>query len=158
MIRKTVPLALVALLTSALPAIADPINITGGSLFYSRGNLAVFSAEGADGWSVRAEFGEQDANYPVSSQCSDDCTPGTVVTLAQSESIVNTGDEFEPSVLGYFRLGGIEYYAKAMSFAINADDFTLPDTVGSAPMLTPSFVFRGTMTGQLPVRGHGARA
>lgn len=148
MIRKRSSLlVMVLLLGGAVPGWADPINITSGAVVYSRGNPAQLVAQGHNGWGVNVLFGQDETNYPVSSQCWDNCTAGTVVTLAQSESIVNTRTGDDPSVGGYFFQGGTYSYTDSMSFTIDAANFTLPPTVGQAPMVSPSFVFRGTLTG-----------
>lgn len=148
-IWKTIPLVVMGLLLGgALPARAEPIIITSGHVVYSRQNLAGFNARGQDGWRVNVHFGENETNDPPSSRCWDECTAGTSVTLAGSESIINlpTGS----IVTGSFLLGGTNYHADRMTFTIDAPNFILPDATGTdpwSPIVGPSFVFRGTLTG-----------
>jgi hypothetical protein len=147
MIRKKVPLLLVGWLLCAAPALADPINITGGSIVYERQNVAVFRATGVGGWSIDGLFGESSESWDPDHFCAP-CTPLTELNVSQSESIT---DSYGSDIFagGSFRMGGTEYWVNSLAFSINAlSTVTVPVAPGRFTYGEPAwFVFRGVVTG-----------
>ena len=136
-----------AVLGGASRAAAEPIQLVSGSIVYSRGNLAVFAAAGADDTIVRGEFGNSvgGESWNPDHACFD-CVPGSTIDLSQSDSLA-FGNE-ATGVGGSFRVGAAEYWIESLVFQIAAGSFLLPDSENGDVRRSTPFSFQGVITGR----------
>ena len=139
-----VALSVLSLATVA-PAGADPIQLIGGSIVYSRGSVATFAATGADGTLVGSDFGNFVSEVWNPDHACVDCVPGSTIGLSQSESLTSGGDV---GAGGSIRVGELEYWIDSLIFTITAGTFTLPDSSNGAIRLSSPFTLEGVISGR----------
>jgi hypothetical protein len=134
------------LLSAAAPASANPISLVTGGIAYSRQNAAIFDAGPLSGIRVRADFGEDTESWDPAHACFG-CTPGTRISLSQSESLGPANDL--TFVNGSVRVDDVDYWFDSVSLRIRAGHVTIPDTSGNrnAAIDAGRFVFRSAITG-----------
>jgi hypothetical protein len=129
-------------------ASADPIDLTNGTVAYSRQNAAAFHATTDDGLLVRIDFGNDSESWNPDHACFA-CIPGTRLDLSQSESFASNGDDELFFVVGMVRVGSVDYLVDSMNFSIDAGSVIVPDTSGDRSMTLNAgrFLLRGMITG-----------
>ncbi len=147
-LRMTVPLFTALLLLGAVgQAAAEPVTLTSGGIFYSRQNQAEIQAVSLTGINIRGEFGNEGSESWDPDHACFGCTPGTRISLSQSESFSNNSDTIGAG--GSVRMDGVDYWFDSLSFRINGPHFAIPDTsdFGGGTMDAGHFVFHGMITG-----------
>jgi hypothetical protein len=125
-----------------------PIDLTNGTVAYSRQNAAAFHATTDDGLVVRIDFGNDSESWNPDHACFA-CIPGTRLDLSQSESFASNGDDELFFVVGMVRVGSVDYLVDSMNFSIDAGSVIVPDTSGDRSMTLNAgrFLLRGMITG-----------
>ena len=135
--------AAVAAVQGGRPASAEPVNILGGLIEYSRQNQAYFNISLVDGW-MRGDFGEEVSESWTPPYACFACTPGATLDPSVTESMPASDTA---GVGGVLMFRDVEYYISSLSFTIDSDPVTLPasfDVVDSLAMSTiAQFVMHG---------------
>ena len=130
-----IPLCLVALGLTPARALADPVTLTGGNVFYHVDDPLFVTLPG-----IGADI---TVGTSVSPSWAGSFMPGDTVNTSVSEDFATLGAE------GSFMYQGTTYQVTDMgSFTINSGDITVPTIplVGFERVFTP-FTFTGTLTG-----------
>jgi hypothetical protein len=138
--------AVVATVPGVRPAAAEPVNILGGTIYYSRQNQATFNLTLLDGW-MRGEFGDNDSESWTPSHACFGCTPGSTIDPSVSESMPANEDISAGGVLNY---RGVDYFISNLSFTIDSDPVTLPSSFNAESLALSSvaqFVLHGLVQG-----------
>lgn len=148
-LRFCLPAAVaILLLSTATPALADPVRLVSGSIQYSRQNQAEYRVTADNGMQIVSEFGNEAGESWNPDHACFGCTPGTTIDLSQSESFVNGSGDPDVGAAGSIIIDGIDYFIDSLSFTIDADRFVLPDTSGDRSFTSAGqFLFRGLITG-----------
>ena len=131
-IRRVCRVAAIAAAVAAVnlvrPAAAEPVNILGGHINYSRQNQAMFDLTLLNGL-MRGEFGSSDSeSWDPPHACFDPCTAGSTIDVSLSEDMPMSQDV---SVGGFLTYLGNTYFISKLSFTIDADPITLPANFAS---------------------------
>lgn len=132
-------------LSAAAPAAADPIQLVSGAISYSRLNLAQLSGNALTGEHVKIAFGSLVTDSWNPDHACFSCTPGSTISLSQSESFTNDGDPNAAD--GSVRVSGIDFWLESMNFQIDAGSLILPNS-STAITLSSPFAFRGVIVGR----------
>jgi hypothetical protein len=149
MIRRVSRVLAIAGLLMAIqevrPAAAEPVNIFGGTIYYSRQNQAAFNLTLLDGW-MRGEFGDNGSESWTPSHACFGCTPGATIDPSVSESMPVSEDISIGGVLNY---RGVDYFISNLSFTIDSDPVRLPGAFGANTAMSSvaQFALRGLVQG-----------
>ena len=135
-----IPLCLVALGLAPAPAVADPVTLTGGNIFYHEGDPLFVTLPSIGGFIVGGTA------VTPSWACSP-CAPGDMLNTSVSEDFSTLG------AVGAFVHQGTTYQVDSGSFTINSGQVSVPTNLATGPggtlfaaVFTP-FTFTGTLTG-----------
>ncbi|HEX6976564.1 MAG TPA: PEP-CTERM sorting domain-containing protein [Vicinamibacterales bacterium] len=95
---------------------ADPINITRGTLFFQRQELGSIGFIGDGPFSMHAQFGNDETYYPGIAAAP--MPAGTLVSLSQHDSFTNAPDSTR-SVRGVYLLGSTAYLLDSLDFRVD---------------------------------------
>ena len=130
---------------AAAPAAADPIQLVSGSISYSRLNPAQLLGNAPTGERINVAFGSLVTDSWNPDHACFSCTPGSTISLSESESFTNDGDPNAAD--GSVKVGGIDYWLESMDFQIDAGSLILPNS-STAITLSSPFSFRGVVIGR----------
>ena len=136
-----IPLCLIALGLAPAPAVADPVTLTGGNIFYHEGDPLFVTLPSIGGFIVAGTA------VTPSSACSP-CAPGDMLNTSVSEDFSTLG------AVGQIITGTTYLVGDSGSFTINAGQVSVPvpnlatgpGGTLSAAVFTP-YTFTGTLTG-----------
>jgi hypothetical protein len=145
-LRAVAIAAVVAAIQGGRPAAAEPVNILGGTIYYSRQNQATFNLTLLDGW-MSGEFGDNGSESWTPSHACFGCTPGSTIDPSVSESMPLSDDISAGGILNY---RGVDYFISNLSFTIDSDPVRLPasfNTEGVGMSSVAQFVLHGLVQG-----------
>jgi hypothetical protein len=129
-----------------VPAGADPVTILGGSIVYSRQNMASIDLQLTEGH-LRGDFGSDTSEAWTPAHACFSCTPGSTIDVSLTEILPNTAG----GVFGELAWRGVGYDLDALQFTIEADPLRVPDPLSEGGRTSiAQFVLRGLATGSTP--------
>jgi hypothetical protein len=139
-------------LGTAVPVVAEPINILGGTIVYSRSNQATIDLALSQGRIV-GMFGDSGSESWTPAHACFGCTPASTLNPSISESFRHRDPPGDVSVGGLFMFNGQNYRLTDLIFSIVADSVRLPavfrdDDAGGAESTIAQFTLRGLAMGR----------
>ena len=140
--------AAVTAMNGGRPAAAEPVNIFGGVIAYSRENQASMDLTLNDGW-LSADFGDPGGESWTPPYACFPCTPSATLTPSVTENLQQSDTIGVGGVLMY---RGVEYFLSSLRFTIDSDPVTLAASFDVGDSLAGStlaqFVLHGLVQGQ----------